>query len=254
MRKFIEQQLKETFKDRASFTKAELERFFRRYEPELNEHTFYSRIRALRTRNIITQLNRNTYTLSTKQEFKPDIDSELGQLGLLTMDFLPQEPYCIWDSSWINQFSRHQTMKNFHVVETGKAELLSLFHFLKDKGWEGVFLDPGQETLYLYARENEVPIVLKPLISRSPVVEKEYQSKKLAVPSLEKILVDVYTDVFIFNHIQGAELETIYEKAITRYAVNFTTFFAYARRRNKEVQLEAYLKTHFSPLLNSIVL
>jgi hypothetical protein len=254
MRKFIEQQLKETFKSQESFTKEELGRFFRRYEPELNEHTFYSRIRALRTKNIITQLNTNTYTLSTKKEFTPDIDRELGDLGLLTMDFLLEEPYCIWDSDWINQFSRHQAMKNFHIVEASKVELLSLFHFLKDKGWESVFLDPGQETLYLYARENEVPIVLKPLISRSPMEKKEYNSKKLTVPSLEKILVDVYTDVFIFSHIQGAELETVFEKAITRYAVNFTTLFAYARRRNKEEQLEVYLKTHFSHLIHSIVL
>jgi len=254
MQKFVEQQLKETFKDQASFTKEDLGRFFRRYEPELNEHTLYSRIRSLRTRNMITQLNKNTYTLSTKKEFKPDIDTELGEQGLLAIDFLQGEPYCIWDSSWINQFSRHQAMKNFHVVEAGKSELLSLFHFLKDKGKESVFLDPGQETLYLYARENEVPIVLKPLISRSPVVKREYNSKKLTVPTLEKILVDIYTDVFIFNYIQGAELETIFEKAITRYTVNFTTFFAYARRRNKEEQLEAYLKAHFSHLLNSIIL
>lgn len=254
MRKFIEQELKETFKDQSSFTKQELESFFRRYEPDLNDHTFNSRIHALRNRRIITQLNRNTYTLSTRKEFKPHIDKELGELGLLAMDFVLDEPYCIWDSGWINQFSRHQAMKNFHIVEIGKAELSSLFHLLKDKGWESVFLDPGQETLYLYARENEVPIVLKPLISRAPVEEEEYNLKKMVVPSLEKILVDVYTDVFVFNYIQGAELETIFEKAIAQYAVNFTTLIAYARRRNKAEQLEAYLKNHFSHLLNAIVL
>jgi hypothetical protein len=252
LQKFIEQQLKETFKDKTSFTKEDLAHFFRRYEAELNERTFYSRIRALKIKNIITQLNRNTYTLYTKKEFTPDIDKELGELGLLIIDFLVKTPYCIWDSGWINQFSRHQAVKNIHIVETSKPELLSLFHFLKDNGWENAFINPGQEILYLYTRENEVPIVLKPLISRSPVVGKEYISKKLAVPSLEKVLVDLYTDVFIFNYIQGAELETIFEKAISRYAINFTTLFAYARRRNKEQQIKAYLKTHFAHLLTSI--
>lgn len=254
MRKFIEQQLKESFKDRVSFTKEELESFFRRYEPDLNDHTFHSRMHALKNRRIIMQLNRNTYTLSIKKEFIQEIDKDLGELGLLVVDFVLDEPYCIWDSDWINQFSRHQTMKNFHIVEAGKVELPSLFHFLKDKGRESVFLDPGQEILYLYARENEVPIVLKPLISRSPLIEEEYDSKKMVIPSLEKILVDVYTDVFIFNYIQGAELETIFENAISKYAINFTTLFAYAHRRNKAEQLKAYLKEHFSHLLNSIAL
>jgi len=254
MRKFIEQQIKQTFKDQVSFTKEDLWNFFRRYEAELNERTFYSRIRSLLSGNIINRLNKNTYTLSTKKAFKPAIDKDLGELAFLVIDFLKEEPYCVWDSSWINFFSRHQTIKNFYLVEAGKEELTSLFHFLKDNGREGVFLDPGQETLYLYARENEVSIVLKPLISRSPVAKQEYDSKNVTVPALEKILVDIYTDVFIFNFIQGAELEMIFENAIKKYAVNFTTFFAYARRRNKEKQLKAYLKTQFPHLQKSIVL
>jgi hypothetical protein len=254
LQKFIEQQLNETFKDKASFTKEDLERFFKNFEPDLNEHTFLSRIRALKTKNFITQLNRNVYTLSSKKEFSPDIGKELVELGLLIMDFFwRQEPYCIWDSSWINQFSRHQAVKNIYIVEADKFELLSLFNFLKDKGWENAFLNPGKEILYLYTRENEVPIVIKPLVSRSPLVGKEYNSKKLTVPSLEKILVDIYTDVFIFANIQGAELETIFEKAISRYAVNFTTLFAYARRRNKEEQIKLYLKAHLAHLVNSVL-
>lgn len=254
MQKFIQQQLEETFKDRESFTKEELEHFFKRHEPDLNEHTFYSRIRALKIKNVITQLNRNVYTLSSKKEFIPDIDKNLAELGLLIMDFFwRQEPYCIWDSNWINQFSQHQAVKNIHIVEADKVELLSLFSFLKDKGWENAFLKPDKDMLYLYARENEVPVVIKPLVSRSPLMTKQYNSQKLSIPSLEKILVDIYTDVFIFANIQGAELETIFEKAISRYAVNFTTLLAYARRRNKEEQIKLYLKTHFAHLVNSVI-
>jgi hypothetical protein len=143
-------------------------------------------------------------------------------------------------------------MKNFHIVEAGKEELPSLFYYFKDKGLENVFLNPEQETINLYARENEVPIILKSLISRAPVMEEKYNSKTVFVPSLEKILVDLYTDLTTFNYTQGAELETIFENAISRYAINFTTLLAYARRRNKAEQMERYLKTNFHPLLKSI--
>lgn len=254
MQKFIEQQLTEVFKDRESFTKEDLAYFFKQYEPQLNEHTFYSRIRAFKAKNVITQINKNTYILSTKRGFRPEIDEDLGEMGLLIREYMVRSPYCIWDSAWINQFSLHQAIKNIQIVETDKAELLSLFHFLKDNGWANAFIKPGQEILYLYARENEVPIVLKPLVSRSPVMRNEYHSIQLFTPSLEKILVDIYTDIFIFAHLQGAELETIFEKAIGRYAVNFTKLLAYARRRNKEEQLKIFLKDHYGHLLNSIVL
>ena len=254
MRRFFEQKLNDTFKGRDSFTKKDLEDFFRLNEPDLNEHTLKSRIYHLKNKKIITQLNRTNYTLSSKKVFMPAIDTELADLAILIMDFIPDEQYCIWNSSWVNQFSRHQTMKNFYIVEAGKEELSSLFHFFKDKGLENVFLNPEQETLYLYARENEVPIILKPLISRAPVKEEKYNSKTIFVPSLEKLLVDLYTDVLLFNYTQGAELETVFENAISKYAVNFTTLFAYARRRNKAEQLEKYLKTHFFHLLKSIAI
>lgn len=248
--KFLEQRLRDTFSGRNSFTKQELEDFFRLYEPNLNEHTLKSRIYRLKHGKIIAQLNSNTYTLSSKKDYYGMIDTELGDLTNLVTNFMLDQPYCVWNSDWVNEFSRHQVMKNFHIVEANKEELTSLFYHFKDKGLENVFLDPEQNTLHLYARDKEVPIVLKPLISRAPVIGEKYKSKTVFIPTLEKILVDLYTDTGIFDFVQGAELKMIFEQAIKKYAINFTTLFAYGRRRNKSEQLDNYIKSHFEHLIN----
>lgn len=243
--KFLEQRLRDKFSGRNSFTKQDLEDFFRLYEPDLNEHTFKSRIYRLRQGKVITQMDSNTYTLSSKKDYYVMIDAELGDLANLVAKFILDQPYCVWNSDWVNEFSRHQVMRNFYIVEANKEELNSLFYHFKDKGHENVFLDPQQNILHLYARDKEVPIVLKPLISRAPVMEEKYGSKPVFIPTLEKILVDLYTDTIIFDFVQGAELETIFEHAIKKYAINFTTLLAYARRRNKSKQLDNYFKSHF---------
>ena len=199
--KFVEQRLRDTFKKREAFTKKELEDFFRMYEPDLNEHTFRSRIFHLKKKNIIAQLDKNKYTLVVKKKFDPPLDTELAILDILTTGFMLSEPYCIWNSGWVNQFSRHQAMKNFHIVEANKEELEPLFYHFKDEGLENVFLNPEEDTLYRYARDKEVPIVLKPLISRAPLMEEKYGTKTVIVPTLEKILVDLYTDEAIFIHV-----------------------------------------------------
>jgi hypothetical protein len=249
MTKFLEQRLRDTFSGRNSFKKQELEDFFRLYEPELNEHTFKSRIYWLKHGKVMTQLDSNTYTLALKKDYQPWIDTDLGNLINLVTVIMLDQPYCVWNSDWVNEFSRHQVIRNFFIIEANKEELTSLFYRFKDKCLENVFLNPKPNVLDLYARDNEVPIVLKPLISRSPVMQDRYESKTVFVPTLEKILVDLFTDTDIFYFVQGAELRRIFEHAIENYAINFTRFFAYARRRNKSEELDNYLKSHFEYLI-----
>jgi hypothetical protein len=65
------------------------------------------------------------------------------------------------------------------------------------------------------------------------------------------MLVDIFKDNRIFHFVQG-DLEKIFEDALTRYAINFTTLFGYAKRRNKEADLRAYLDDHFPNLLEKM--
>lgn len=244
MSKFAEQQLKKAFSAGHSFSKKDLWELFQKLEPDLNENTFRSRIYHLRQKNILQQLDKSTYTLGVKRTFKPVLDDELIHLDKFITNSIGSEPYCIWNSSWLNQFSRHQIMRNFYIVETGKDVMQTLFFYLKDVWRREVFLNPTQEILELYAREADMPVILRPLISRSPLQAEIPHDKIVSVPTLEKVLVDTYTDDVLFNYVQGSELETIVEQALDKYSVNATTLLAYARRRNKEAEWKGYLESH----------
>ena len=73
------------------------------------------------------------------------------------------------------------------------------------------------------------PIIVKQLVSEAPT-EME---KKIRIPALEKLLVDMLIDKEIFAAQQG-ELEEIYASAFDRYEINIPKMKRYALRRNRE--------------------
>jgi hypothetical protein len=90
----------------------------------------------------------------------------------------------------------------------------------------------------IYVLEKENPLILKCLISRSPLKKISDKKLKANIPVLEKILTDLYCDKDIFYFYQGKELERIFENAIDRYTVDFSRLLAYARRRGKEIEIK----------------
>ena len=74
----------------------------------------------------------------------------------------------------------------------------------------------------------------------------------IIVPTLEKILVDIFADKILFNAYQGSELAFIFNTAYQKYELNLTKLLSYASRRGKQQELSdfLYLKTDI-PLLNN---
>lgn len=98
----------------------------------------------------------------------------------------------------------------------------------------------------------EIPILLLPLISRAPVQDiTTDDGQSIVVPTLEKILVDIYEGNSAFQFIQGAEVKRIFNQAIFRYAINYSTLFSYAKRRGKEIELHTLLSEYVHDTLKS---
>ena len=118
----------------------------------------------------------------------------------------------------------------------------SVFFNLKDNNVKDLFLQPGGREMEIYVLEKEKPVVLKCLISRSPLQKITDKKLKVNIPALEKILTDIYCDrdTFYF-YTRGRELEAIFENAINRYTIDFSRLLAYAARRGKEVEIKEFL-------------
>ena len=70
------------------------------------------------------------------------------------------------------------------------------------------------------------PIIIKNLVTESPLCEQ----KGLHIPTLEKLLVDMYCDSD-FYYLQGEEYWRIMHNA-HQYVINTSKMFRYASRRN----------------------
>ena len=203
MPKIIESRLIEEFKDRESFSRNELFEFFKYFEPDLKEGTFGWRIYDLKNKNIIKPLMRGVYTVSYKPKYKPEVSQDLLKLAGKINDKFEDVKCCIWETSWLNEFSQHQSSKKIIIIEVEKDFLDSFFYELK-KNYKGdVYLTPDEKAINFYVAESIQPIVIKKLVTRSPITKRTEKKIKFHIPFLEKILVDIFSEDKLFYYSQG---------------------------------------------------
>lgn len=237
---FYERLIKDRFKDQKSFTREDLLAFYREYEPDIKKPTFGWRIYDLRQKGIIRSIAKGVYALSGKPEYQPHPSEKARKLGRVLVRNLPGSNYCISETSWLNEFSIHQTNTSAIILEVEKDLLESAFFTLKNE-IKDLYLQPSPKEMEIYVLEKEDPVVLKSLISRSPTQEKRDKNLTINLPQLEKLLVDVYCDRQIYFFYSGVELRNIFNNAFDRYTVNLSRLGNYAKRRGKGIEVQAFM-------------
>lgn len=253
MPKVLEDRLIKEFKDKESFTREELFQFYRFLEPELKEGTFGWRIYDLKNRNIIKPLKRGLYVITNKPKYKPDISTNLLKIVKQLSEKFDEVKYCVWETKWLNEFVQHQMSKSTFFIEVEKGFEESFFHALKDNLYKEVFLNPDKKTIDFYIAESNQPIIIKKLLTRTPLMKRTERKVKFYTPTLEKILVDLFAEESQFYYLQGSELIHIYENSLSKYTINFTKLFSYAKRREKEHEIKQFMTNHMSQLVKDII-
>lgn len=253
MPKIIKNKLIEEFKDRETFSRKELFDFFRYFEPNLKEGTFGWRIYDLKNKNIIKSIKRGYYTISYKPKYKPEISWELLKLAKVISDRFEDVKYCLWETAWINEFSQHQASKKLIIIEIEKDFVESFYYELKDTFRFDFYLNPDEKTFDFYISESQNPIIIKKLITRSPISKRTEKRVKFYTPLLEKILVDLFAENKLFYFYQGAELMHVYKNVLKNYTLNYTKLFSYAKRREKEQDIKQFMTTHMYHLVKEVI-
>ena len=253
MPKIIENRLIEEFKDRDAFSREELFDFFRYFEPDLKEGTFGWRIHDLKNKNIIKSIQRGYYTISYKSKYKPEISGEVLKLAKVISERFENVKYCIWDTDWINEFAQHQSGKKLIIIEIEKDFVESLYYELKDSFRFDFYLNPDEKAIDFYISESQNPVIIKKLITRSPISKRTEKRVKFYTPLLEKILVDLFTENKLFYFYQGAELMHVYENALKNYTLNYTKLFSYAKRRDREQDIKQFMTNNMNHLVKDII-
>lgn len=238
------------FMGRPTVSRQELFEYFKEIEGELKESTFAWRLYDLKRRRLLVEVGRGVYSFNFKPPYIPVINEVVSKIAGIFNAAYKDVNYCVWNINWINEFAVHQSTREEYLIETEKDLQESIAYSLSDNGFKNIILEVKGTHIKFYDATN--PIIILPLVSRAPIQFISLQSgETIAVPTLEKMLVDIFDDVRVFYHVQGAEMERIFKNAIMRYSFNTTTFFAYAKRRGKEVELRELLTKLFpDKLLN----
>lgn len=253
MPKVIENRLIEEFKDKEYFTREDLFDFYRYFEPELKEGTFGWRIYDLKNRNIIKPIKRGLYVISYKPKYKPDYSPTILKIAKQLTERFKDVKYCIWDTSWLNEFAQHQTSKSILIIEIEKGFEESLFYELKDSLRGDIYLNPDEKAIDFYIAESNKPVIVKKILTRAPLTKRTEKKIRFYTPTLEKILVDLFTEEKLYYYAQGSELMHIYENAISHYTINFTKLFSYAKRREREQDIKQFMINHMFHLVKDII-
>lgn len=186
---------------------------------------------------ILYRIGRGKYTLQYLKVYTPETSEKIVSLYQIIQEEFPFIDLCIWHTSAINEFMLHQPGRFLTLVETEKDVIDSLFYFLKEKRYP-VLAEPTEEIMDKYLPWDKVPVIIKPLITEAPTL----QVNNISTISLEKMLVDIFCDSVIYSAQQGNEMEFIFTKALSTYALNQSTMVRYADRRGRKEIFINYLK------------
>ena len=150
----------------------------------------------------------------------------------------PYTNICVWNPQIIVPFMLHIPNLNLLIVEIERIGMEPAFNLLQKKVSERrVIFNPSSDDYARYV-SGFPSIIVKPLISQSPLVD----FGGINMPRLEKVIVDISGDVE-FGFAQGAELYTIFDNLLSSFVVNLKSLYRYADRRARRSLVENIVKT-----------
>lgn len=196
------------------------------------------RVYELVNRNILERIGKGKFRLGSGNTFVPDLNTKHFKVSTAIKTKFPFTNYCIWDSSFLKEFSQHITKGNFMLVDAERGSEESIYHLLREQ-FKEVFLMPGKELLGNYFSDLKKPIIVRPLVSEAPYKEV----RNVPIATLEKILVDIFSDEE-FIYLQGNELVLIFKSAFERYTISESKLIRYADRKRKKKAILDFLNAH----------
>jgi len=234
---YIIEQLKKHFTGKESFSREELFTFYKQIKPELKATTFRWIIFNLKKQRVISSVSKGRFTFLFKPAFLPESDKAEKKIFSVIEKQFPTLKFCVWSTRIVSEFMLHITAKHLIILQAEKEALKPVYDFLKEQKLGDIFIQPEEKEIERYIYESNKAIVLLPLVSKSPIKK----IKPIVTTTLEKLIVDLYSDKKMFAAFQGSELAHIINTAYNRYAIDFTTLFHYAKRRKKDIELREFL-------------
>ncbi|HOY12831.1 MAG TPA: hypothetical protein PLY70_06805 [Saprospiraceae bacterium] len=226
------------FKNSTKLSREKLVSLINKDFPDLSQDTISVYISNLKKAAVINNPARGVYSITDKQIFNPEINRNLKIIyNKIHKDF-PFIDICVWNTKWLSDLMRHQPFKNFTIIEVDKDAEEQVFNAVSE--WtKNVYFNPDKEIFERYISKNKEEVtIIKNLVTEAPTTK----NNGIEIPALEKLLVDIIIEKELFAA-QQAELDFIYKSAFDKYDINNAKMNRYAKRRNKENELEQMINS-----------
>lgn len=219
-----------------SVSKKHLVKRILRTFPNLSESSINWRLHKLKTNGNIHSPYYGAYSLKSKQNYTPVIKPSLKRLyNKIKREFGDIE-LCVWDSHWFDGFLPKPAESGYLIAEVPKEFTEAIFNSLTDLS-KKVFLDPDADIYKRYISNNAESIIIKPIISESPILEIENTS----VASLEKLLVDSLAEEDSFFFLNECEVGSLFKNVSEKYNLSISKMKRYSKRRSQHERLNQIL-------------
>ena len=184
----------------------------------------------------LNRIGRGKFILGKRKIYVPDITNKVKTVYHKLKKNFPYLNICLWNTSAFNEFMQHQPGRFYLLVEVEKDALESVFFFMKQNKYS-VFLEPTRELYNRYIPDEKETWIVKSLVSEAPTQNVQ----GVETTTLEKMLVDIFSDAVTFDAQQGSEMKNIYREAYSKYAINENKMLRYADRRRKRESFNEFL-------------
>ena len=219
-----------------AFSVGEIRTYVASVAPSTPDPTILWRLHDMVGRGSLRRIGRGRYARPGKEMFSFVPSEVLRAKALALAQAFPYAAMCVWDIDLLNSFSRHQFSVSFDIVEIEKVATSSVQEFLEDYAPPCVVENSLKHVPYDGLRRNRMTVV-KQLVGESPI---EHDAG-IPIPSVEKIIVDLYCGDPVFSFLQGNETMMIIEAMMNRYVINSSKLIRYASRRGKKEELKKVL-------------
>lgn len=183
--------------------------------------------------NVLFKLGRGIYTSRQHSvtNYVPRLRKKAIKIGQLIAGAFPFVEISVFDGQVLADLQHHISVNNLIYIEVEREAMESVFHCLKAEGYTA-YLHPGKDFVYDNIDLSKEAVIVKPLISESPLTEEN----GIRTPRIEKILVDILCDDDM-DYLHGSEWHHILSHAINTYSINRTSLLRYASRRNAKERI-----------------
>ena len=185
----------------------------------------------------LRRIGRGLYSTQIKTAYQVKASKKVRSLYRSLHKDFPFADFCVYDGQLFTPLLHDLSPNSTIYIETNRDVMESVFNRLSEKYQGRLFLAPTKKMTSMYIDLSQENIIIKPLITESPLTE----DNGIPMPSLEKILVDTRVDADFF-YLHGYENLEMLRTAIAHYDVNQTRLLRYADRRNEKENIIKDLK------------